>query len=173
MGSLLLSLWHHCSIPHPHAQPHSFKPSTESKTVFEIFWAQPPVVWMGKLRPRGQGLGPSHRTSGWQSWFWNLRARSLPTVEQGRPKRGEAAGVRQLGSPLTNTSCFPPKPPPWAGAGAGLLVFPCRPRGCVCLFCIFFQAVVRQLLVLGGAQQRENVRATRRQDNISEISSPL
>lgn len=47
------------------------------------------------------------------------------------------------------------------------------PEGAFVCFA-FFQAVVRQLLVLGGGvQRRENVRATRSQDNISEISSPL
>ena len=57
--------------------------------------------------------------------------------------------------------------------GTGLLALSrCPPRMHLSVL-HFFQAVVRLLPVLGGALQRENVRATRRQDNISEISSPL
>ena len=57
--------------------------------------------------------------------------------------------------------------------GTGLLAFSrCPPRMHLSVL-HFLQAVVRLLLVLGGALQRENVRATRHQDNISEISSPL
>lgn len=45
------------------------RPSRELETVFEIVWAKPPMVCMGKLRPKGQGLSPGHRASRWQSWF--------------------------------------------------------------------------------------------------------
>lgn len=57
--------------------------------------------------------------------------------------------------------------------GTGLLAFSrCPPRMHLSVL-HFLPAVVRLLLVLGGAPQSENVRATRHQDNISEISSPL
>ena len=101
---------------------------------------------------------------GWQSWFQKLR---------GSPGGRDGGGESVLG-PFDKHSMLPIYLTSVGGEpGPGLLALSCYPSRMHLSVLHFFQAVVRLLPVLGGAPQRENVRATRRQDNISEISSPL